>query len=83
MVKYLVKQGEDINEQDEKLETSLYKAVKNGQEEIVNYLLESEVDPNISNKNLETPLFKACENEHKNRVKFFFTLIWIKNKYKK
>ena len=70
ILKYLIKNGIDINKEDCLGETPLFHACYRGNEAIVKYLIELGADINKENWYGRTPLFDACYSGNEARVKY-------------
>eukprot|EP00833_Pecoramyces_ruminatium_P003345 jgi/Orpsp1_1/1177377/evm.model.c7180000061226.1 len=71
LVKYLIKQGADINKKKKRGgETPFFYACKSGNENLVKYLIEQGADINKVNVVGETILFYACKSGNENIVKY-------------
>jgi len=70
MVKYLIEQGSDINQENWIGETPLINACKKGNEAMVKYLIEQGADINKENGYSKTPLLKAFRSGNGVIVKY-------------
>ena len=83
-VKNLIELGANINIQDSKKETPLYKAAANGHSQVIDQLLsQCGIQPNITKKNTKaTPLHIACYNGYGDIVdklcRFDTQLLWVR-----
>ena len=65
LVMRLLKDGADLNLQDEDKETALYKASTHGHKKIVEVLVQNGADVNLQNIDGETALYRASRNGYK------------------
>lgn len=70
IVKYLVKNGADINQCDRYHQCPLFKASEGGYYDVVEYLVHHEADVNQCNEDNKSPLYKASEGGHYDVVKY-------------
>lgn len=60
-LKFLLKNGADIQYRDEEGQSILHKAISNMQDDILDFILEKGIDPNVTDKVGKTPLMIAAE----------------------
>jgi ankyrin repeat protein len=86
-IKYLLKNGLDINQRDENGDTLLHIAAKYGNTELAHYLIENGINLNEDNIDGKTPLHIAAENFQKEFIEILaahadFDPMVIDNNYK-
>ena len=70
VVKYLIKEGANVNQADKNGVTPLFMSAQNGHLEVVEYLIENGANVNQGTKNGKTALAVAICNDHTSVAKF-------------
>ncbi|ORX42191.1 ankyrin [Piromyces finnis] len=76
IVKYLISEGANINQNNKNHDTPLTVTCKNWKEEVIHYLIDQGANVNQENKNGDTPLMIICKNCN-NSYKSFYSQAYL------